>query len=168
MYIHFNSVLITKCTVMQINCQQDVPPKECEEADALDNVHIYRWEMLFLLATSARRWINVGLTLVQRRTGLIRWKLGGDQRKTLDSYWLNFKIFLAQFWFKVNLTSFISLSLAFLFLSQQKRDVDHMLVLCWVNVEDSGPTLNKHMSNVSSLSWDLCYHDVPILEFLNI
>ena len=35
--------------------------------------------------------------------------------------------------------------------SQQTRDVDPMLIQCWANVEDGGPTLNQYWVNVSCL-----------------
>ena len=36
-------------------------------------------------------------------------------------------------------------------LSQQTRDIDHVLVQCWASVADDGPTLNQQMVNVPCL-----------------
>ena len=34
---------------------------------------------------------------------------------------------------------------------QHTQDIDHVLVQCWPNVFDAGPTLNEHMDNVPCL-----------------
>ena len=50
-----------------------------------------------------------------------------------------------------NLSFYLSLLSRITLTSQQTRDIDQMLLLCWVSVVDGGPTLQQHLVNISCL-----------------